>query len=169
MPACRRRSLLVVSALLALAAAGCSRGSSPGATPPPPAQGPAVTPPAAPTAEATPEHATGTEDRATPPEDAGAPQRFLVRLSGVRCIAAPCPTHLAEPLGQQGAEPLQVHELDFAAAGLTDAQRDAVLARMDRTPGVKLEARVGVRPKAGPAGDATVLYVTRLLEPAPAR
>jgi hypothetical protein len=88
---------------------------------------------------------------------------YAVRDAGVRCIAAPCPSYSAVREGAPaGTEPLPVHELDLAPLGLGEEQQAALLERMTRES-VRMEATVSVRPKAGPAGDATVLRVLRQL------
>jgi hypothetical protein len=104
------------------------------------------------------------------PETAGAPAAggtvYEVQLSGVRCIAAPCPTHLARPVNQPDADAVQVHELDLSALNMPEERQQALLQRMNEGS-VKVVARVGFRQKAGPAGDATVLKVTQLVDEKP--
>ena len=95
-----------------------------------------------------------------PPEgDTGAPQVLLLKDSGVRCITFPCPSYSVQAQGAAG--PREVHELDLSALP-SDAERERVQEGVQK--GVRVEGTLSVRTKAGPAGDATVLRVTRLLK-----
>ena len=95
-----------------------------------------------------------------PPEgDTGASQVLLLKDSGVRCITFPCPSYSVQAPGQKEAR--EVHELDLAALG-SDEERERVQAEVAN--GIRVEGTLSVRAKAGPAGDATVLRVTRLLK-----
>jgi hypothetical protein len=169
------RPLLLAALALGLTA-GCnnqqgaqqpSTTNEPGSAAPAPAQ-PAQ--PAQPTQPAQPPSEPGTGGAQQPAEGtAAAPQGavtvYEVQLSGVRCIAAPCPTHLARPVNNPG-DSVQVHELDLAGLNLPEERQQALLRRMEQGS-VRVEARVDVRPKAGPAGDATVLKVTKVVDDKP--
>lgn len=88
---------------------------------------------------------------------------WLVRNSGVRCVAAPCPTYLARKAdAPEDADALQVHELDLSALGLSEERQAELLEETTRRE-LRVEAWVSVTPDAGPAGAATVLHVTQLL------
>jgi hypothetical protein len=105
-------------------------------------------------------------ERAAREEGAGAigTQTFIVRGSGVRCAKAPCPFYLASrPGALEGTEPVQVHELDLSALGLSEEEQAALLTEATRGQ-VTVEGTLVTRPEAGPGGAATVLRVTRVLE-----
>ncbi len=90
---------------------------------------------------------------------------YVVRNSGIRCIAPPCPTHLAVPVSNPSAEAIQIHEIDFGAVGLTQDKMEEAMRKADESPdGLKVEASIEKHEKAGPAGDATVLRVKKLLQ-----
>ncbi len=95
----------------------------------------------------------------------GQPVTYTVRNSGVRCIAAPCPTHRAQPVSPPDAEEILIHEIDFQDINPSEEQRTALMEKADGTPeGLKVEAVLVTKPKAGPAGDATVLRVKKVLQ-----
>ena len=146
-----RRALLCLSALTAVA---CQQPpASQGRTPRPQPQ------PAQPTRSVPmPTRAPPTEP---PAEAGGEPRTLLLQDSGLRCITFPCPIYSVQPVGEAPGEPRQVHELDLSALG-SDAERERVEEGVAR--GVRVEGTLSVRRKAGPAGDATVLRVTRLLK-----
>lgn len=110
--------------------------------------------------------ATGEAAQGPQQPQEGAVAVYEVRISGVRCIAAPCPTHTAQPVSPPGADAVQIHEVDFSALNLPAERVEALNRRMDEGS-VKVEARIGTRPKAGPAGAATVLRVTKVIDPQP--
>jgi hypothetical protein len=95
---------------------------------------------------------------------AGAPVVFFVRDSGVRCMAAPCPAYIATRPDRPNEDGLQVTDIDLAALNLADERRTSLLEATHTSTGIKVEATVVIIPKAGPAGDATVLRVTKLVE-----
>jgi hypothetical protein len=101
------------------------------------------------------------DDTASKPPDTatGAAQPFLLRDSGVRCVTFPCPSYSVQAPGQQEAR--EVHELDLGALG-SDEERERVQEGVAH--GIRVEGTLSVRAKAGPAGSATVLRVTRLLK-----
>lgn len=131
--------------------AGCSKQSP---TPEEP-----MNPPSKPTQTDSPSGGTPGTTQA-----AGQPEAYVVRNSGIRCIAPPCPTHLAQPVANPGADAIQIHEIDFGALGLTQDKLDEFMRKVDETPeGLKVEALIDKQPNAGPAGDATVLRVKKVL------
>lgn len=95
----------------------------------------------------------------------GQPVAYVVKNSGIRCIAPPCPTHIAKPVNDPNAEGIQIHEIDFEESGLAEDKREEAMRRADESAeGLKVEAVLDKRLKAGPAGDATVLKVKKLLQ-----
>ncbi|WNG13499.1 DUF6748 domain-containing protein [Cystobacter fuscus] len=130
-----------------------------------------------PAVEARPAESGGTPAAPTPaPEDttpgqdvsggttAARPVIYIVKDSGVRCIAAPCPSLVARPADDPKSEGLSITDLDLSALGLTDEQRERLMEKVHQGAGLKVEASVGNVPHAGPAGTATVLRVTRVVE-----
>jgi hypothetical protein len=90
---------------------------------------------------------------------------YTVRNSGIRCFAPPCPTHLAVPVSNPDAEAIQIHEIDFQDVNPSEDQRVEFMRKADETPeGLKVEAVLEKMPNAGPAGDATVLRVKKVLQ-----
>lgn len=100
---------------------------------------------------------------AAAPTDRG-PAVFFVKNSGVRCITHPCPTFVVTRPDRPGAEPLQVHELDLSALNVDDEKRNQLELATFHEPGLKVEATLDTVRNAGPAGDATVLRVSKLVE-----
>ena len=100
-------------------------------------------------------------DPSIPPAEGelGRPQALLLKDSGVRCITFPCPSYSVQAAGEQGSR--AVHVLDLSALG-SDAERERVQRGLEQ--GVRVEGTLAIRMRAGPAGDATVLRVTRLLK-----
>lgn len=95
----------------------------------------------------------------------GQPVAYTVRNSGIRCIAPPCPTHLAVPVSNPDADAIQIHEIDFQDIQPSEEQRVELMRKADETPeGLKVEAVLVKQPEAGPAGDATVLRVKKVLQ-----
>ncbi|MBF5045254.1 hypothetical protein FGE12_22810 [Aggregicoccus sp. 17bor-14] len=156
-----RRALSCLA--LASALAACQTPASSPAAPSPAAPGAvhAASAPdagaqdAAPAAAQRPTHPT--DEAARMPSDGA--QTLLLKDSGVRCITFPCPSYSVQAPGEK--EPREVHELDLSALG-SDAEREGVQKALQQ--GVRVEGTLSVRPKAGPAGDATVLRVTRVLK-----
>ena len=156
----RHATLPAVLALGLLA--GCNRSAQPTA----PAEAPSEGTPSA-RLESPPPSESPVNDTepgtAQAPEQAG-PAVFFVKASGIRCIAAPCPTFTASRPDKPGEDELMVHELDLSALNVGEEKREELRLATERPPGLKVEATVDIRPKAGPAGDATVLRVTRVIE-----
>lgn len=103
----------------------------------------------------------------TPSTEAGQGQTviYIVKNSGIRCIAAPCPTHIAKPADKPDAEGIQIHELDFQDLNPSEEKREELRRKADESPeGLKVEAVLEKKLKAGPAGDATVLRVKKVLQ-----
>ena len=92
------------------------------------------------------------------------PAVFFVRDSGVRCMAAPCPSFIATRADKPDPEGLQVTDVDLSALNVSEEKRVALLEAVHMHPGIKVEATVDTVPNAGPAGAATVLRVTRVVE-----
>lgn len=157
---------LWLSVLCLSLAAGCAKQS-----PTPEAPMPDSSKPAQP--ESPPVGSTATKSGleqpsgGTPGTEAGQAQAvtYLVRDSGIRCIAPPCPSYLAVPEGDPKAEAIQIHELDFEALQPTDEKREELMRMASESPkGLKVEAVLDKQLKAGPAGDATVLRVKKVLK-----
>ncbi|QRN96965.1 hypothetical protein JRI60_49735 [Archangium violaceum] len=157
------RQPLVAAALAFSLLVGCSRNT--------PESRPAESG-GTPTERATPStNPTGEPPPSEPPSggtaaaaNAGTPVVYIVKDSGVRCMAAPCPTFIATRADRPNEDGLQITDVDLAALGF-NAERSASLMEATHTPtGLKVEATVVTVPKAGPAGDATVLRVTRVIE-----
>jgi hypothetical protein len=90
---------------------------------------------------------------------------YVVRNSGIRCIAPPCPTHLAQPVSNPDGDAIQIHEIDFQDINPSEEQRTELMRKADEAPeGLKVEAVLETKLKAGPAGDATVLRVKKVLQ-----
>ena len=88
-----------------------------------------------------------------------------MRNSGVRCITTPCPFYTAHKEGApEGTDDLRVHELDLSALGLSEEKQAELVDQTNRVPGLEVEASVTVQPDAGPAGAATVLRISRVLQ-----
>lgn len=110
-----------------------------------------------PTQPANPSDGTGQQQ--------GSPVAYVVKNSGIRCIAPPCPTYIARPASDPNAEGIQIHELDFQDIAPTQEKREELTNIADTSPdGLKVEAVLEKKLKAGPAGDATVLRVKKVLQ-----
>jgi hypothetical protein len=92
------------------------------------------------------------------------PAVFFVKNSGVRCITHPCPTFLVTRPDRPGQDALQVHELDMSALNVDDEKRNQLELATFHEPGLKVEATLDTVRNAGPAGDATVLRVRKVVE-----
>lgn len=142
---------LVLSALCLGLVAGCSRPATPETTP--------MTDTSKTSAQPEGPSAGTTSAEAAP----GQPVVYLVRNSGIRCIAPPCPTHLAVPADKPDTDAIQIHEVDLSEVATTPEQSEQLMAKLDEGPGVKVEAILTQQKNAGPAGDATVLRVKRVV------
>lgn len=103
----------------------------------------------------------------TPTTGAGQGQQavYTIRNSGIRCFAPPCPTHLAQPASDPTGDAIQIHEIDFQDINPSEQQRETLMRKADESPeGLKVEAVLEKKLKAGPAGDATVLRVKKVLQ-----
>jgi hypothetical protein len=89
---------------------------------------------------------------------------YYVRDSGIRCIAPPCPAFIATRPDRPNEDGIQITDIDLHALGLSEEKRDSVLEATHTAPGIKVEAVLGVGASAGPAGNAKILRITRLLE-----
>jgi hypothetical protein len=95
----------------------------------------------------------------------GQPVAYMVRNSGIRCIAPPCPTHLAVPVSNPNADAIQIHELDFEALNPSQEKREEFMRKADESPdGLRVEAVIEKKANAGPAGEATILRVKKVLQ-----
>lgn len=165
---------LLLSALALGLAAGCAKppasqteaSNEPGTAAQAPAPRAVQQPPSEPgsggtAGEAAPSTPPTQEDTAMPKESQ--PAVYFVQISGVRCIAAPCPTHNATPVNNPDGESIQIHEVDLSALNLPEARVEALNRQMQEGR-LKVEATISKRLKAGPAGDATVLHVKKVVD-----
>ncbi len=97
-------------------------------------------------------------------EQAAQPKAYVVRDSGVRCFTTPCPSYTAMPVNDPGGDAIQIHELEFGDMNLTQDKVEGYMLQASQGAGLKVEATLEVKPKAGPAGDATVLRVKQVLQ-----
>jgi hypothetical protein len=95
---------------------------------------------------------------------ASTPAVYFVKDSGVRCIAAPCPSFLATRADRPNEDALKVTDVDLSALGVNDEKRAGILQATHGNAGLKVEATVQTVPNAGPGGAATVLRVSKLVE-----
>jgi hypothetical protein len=106
----------------------------------------------------------GTPDPQAGGAGKGQQAAYIVRNSGIRCIAPPCPSYLAQPVAQPDVDAIQIHEIDFSALNASEEQRAEFMHKADGTPeGLRVEAVLDKQLNAGPAGDATVLRVKKVL------
>ena len=92
------------------------------------------------------------------------PTVYIVKNSGVRCITTPCPYYNAFRADAPDEDPIKVHELDWAlVTGGDEAKKDALVHQLALPAGLKVEATLGERQNAGPAGTATVLRPSKVL------
>ena len=89
---------------------------------------------------------------------------YIVKDSGVRCITVPCPVFNAYRAGAPDAAAIPVHELDLSAVTGGDQSREEPLRLKVAGEGLKVAASLGRRENAGPAGAATVLRVSKVVE-----
>ncbi len=126
-----------------------------------------VTPDAMPNDSKTPTQQTNPSG-GTPSTGAGQqgqPVAYVVKDSGIRCIAPPCPSHIAKPMNDPNAEGIKIHEIDFQDLNLSEENHAELMNKADTSPdGLKVEAVLEKKLKAGPAGDATVLRVKKVLQ-----
>jgi hypothetical protein len=143
---------LLLSVLCLGLVAGCSKPISSDPMP----ENPQTTP----TQPATPSGDTPSTEAA--PKQSGT---YIVKNSGIRCIAPPCPTHIATPVGNPDAEGIKIHEIDFQDLNPSQEKREELMRKADESPeGLKVEAVLETKLKAGPAGDATVLRVKKIAQ-----
>lgn len=161
---------LLLAALALGFAAGCTTPSSPNAPPSNEPGTPSTESAARPAENAPPKgNEPGTEAAPTPTPTTGGDVKqgesavYMVKDSGVRCIAPPCPSYNATRVDKPDAEPIPIHELDLSAVtGGNDEQANALVSQTQMGKGLKVEATLETRPNAGPAGAATVLKASRL-------
>ncbi|WP_163781155.1 DUF6748 domain-containing protein [Myxococcus vastator] len=147
---------LVLAALVLGFVSGCSK-------PPAATSSPAASEKAPPSSE------NGTPAMSPPPSNNDSqPQQgestvYIVKDSGVRCFAPPCPTYNAFPVDAPDAEPIPVHELELSAVTKgSDAQMEALIRKTLDGTGLKVQGTLETRPNAGPAGAATVLRASKV-------
>lgn len=149
-----RRSLVLAALVLGFVS-GCSK--PPAATSSPPAS-----------ASATPSSENGTPTMNSPSNNDSQPKQgesavYIVKDSGVRCFAPPCPTYNAFPVDKPDAEPIPVHELELSAVTKgSDEQTEALIRKTVDGTGLKVQGTLETRPNAGPAGAATVLRASKV-------
>ena len=99
--------------------------------------------------------------KANPPpggEKATSGETWSVRDNGKRCIVAPCPTWTAT----SGAKEVEITGIDLTGAKLAESEIEA--ARQSILSGkAKAKGSIETVPKAGPAGDGTVLFVVEVV------
>ncbi len=89
---------------------------------------------------------------------------YLLRSTGLRCVAAPCPYYEAKDVAAPAdAAPTQVHALELSALELSDKARTKLEEQLTKG-GVRAFGRFELQEKAGPAGDAVVFWVKELRE-----
>ena len=148
------RSLLLAALVLGFVS-GCSK--PPAATAAPPAS-----------ENAPPSSENGTPTMNAPPTNDSQPKQgestvYIVKDSGVRCFAPPCPTYNAFPVDKPDAEPIPVHELELGAVTKgSDEQTEALIRKTLDGTGLKVQGTLETRPNAGPAGAATVLRASKV-------
>ncbi|QDE65725.1 MULTISPECIES: DUF6748 domain-containing protein [Myxococcus] len=149
-----RRSLVLAALVLGFVS-GCSK--PPAATSSPPAS-----------ENGTPSSENGTPTMTPPPSNDSQPKQgesavYIVKDSGVRCFAPPCPTYNAFPVDKPDAEPIPVHELELSAVTKgSDEQTGALIRKTLDGTGLKIQGTLETRPNAGPAGAATVLRASKV-------
>ncbi|KFA94797.1 DUF6748 domain-containing protein [Archangium violaceum] len=159
-----RQPLLTAALALGLLA-GCSKGNTPETPRAAESGGTASAPMDKPTTDKpapAPESPSG--GTAAAPSAERGPAVFFIRNSGVRCMTTPCPYFIATRPDRPGDEPIQVHEVDTAALGVSDEKRNSIMEAANGNPGLKVEGTLDTVPNAGPAGAATVLRIRRVVE-----
>ncbi|MCP3136755.1 DUF6748 domain-containing protein [Pyxidicoccus xibeiensis] len=161
---------LLLAALALGFAAGCSNNKpAPSSAPPPSEPGTAAAPgtQAPPPTAAAPQNEPGTAAPTPNPEaevKTGESAVYIVKNSGIRCIAPPCPSYTAARVDKPGSDALMIHEVDLTAlAGGSDERLQSLMQQTEMGEGLKVEATLDIQKNAGPAGDATVLRATRLV------
>ena len=87
---------------------------------------------------------------------------YLVRSNGVVCITFPCPSLDLVPIDPPGPTET-VTDLDVSRVARSEQEKAALMKCVFSKGGLKVNGFVEVVPKAGPAGDARVFRVTRVL------
>ncbi|AGC41598.1 putative lipoprotein [Myxococcus stipitatus DSM 14675] len=159
---------LLLAALALGFAAGCSKPSS---TPPTPSNEPG-TPSAGDSKQpSTPPAPSGDQSGTpVPPSPQGNTNEvkmgestvYIVKDSGIRCIAPPCPSYNAFLADKPDMDAIPIHELDLSAVSGGSEQQLESLMQRTVAGGLKIQGVLETRPKAGPAGDATVLRATKV-------
>ncbi len=159
------RPLLLAALILGLAS-GCSK--PPGASSAPPLASENGTPSSEPAGNAAPRDSENGTPTMNAPTNGSQPKQgesttYIVKDSGVRCFAPPCPTYNAFPADTPDAEPIPVHELELSAVteGSDEKTESLIRKTLDGT-GLKVQGTLETRPNAGPAGAATVLRASKV-------
>ena len=146
---------LVLAALVVGFVSGCSKPPAATSSPLASESGPPSSENGTPTMPPPPSH----DSQPKPGESAV----YIVKDSGVRCFAPPCPTYNAFPVDKPDAEPIPVHELELSAVTKgSDEQTDALIRKTLDGTGLKIQGTLETRPNAGPAGAATVLRASKV-------
>jgi|GEM_PF-1452092 len=160
---------LLLAALALGFAAGCSKPSASSSTPSnEPGTPSGDSRPAAENAAPPSGDQSGTPVAPPPPPGNGGEAKagesavYIVKDSGIRCIAPPCPSYNAVLADKPDMDAIPVHELDLSAVtGGSEQQMESLMQRTT-AGGLKVRGSLETRPKAGPAGDATVLRASKL-------
>lgn len=164
------RHPLLAAALAFGLLAGCSRNTpesrpdESGGTPPAPMEPTQPKPAESPSNAVKPSDETPSGGTAAKGDAASTPTVYFVRDSGIRCIAPPCPSYLASRPDRPDEDALKVTDVDLSALGLTDENRNNLMAATHGPVGLKVEATVQTVPHAGPGGAATILRVSKVVE-----
>jgi len=78
-------------------------------------------------------------------------------------MTTPCPTYNASRPDRPNEDPMPVTDVDLSALPMSEEKR-AGLLEATMHAGIKVEATVETVPNAGPAGAATVLRVSKLVQ-----
>ncbi|MFP2928790.1 DUF6748 domain-containing protein [Pyxidicoccus sp. 3LG] len=163
---------LLLAALALGFASGCSNSKPPASSSPPPSEpGTAAAPETRAPEAAPPRDEPGTAvptpapSNGTPEVKSGESAVYIVRNSGIRCIAPPCPSYTAARVDKPGSDALMIHEIDLSAlTGGSDERMQSLMQQTEMGEGLKVEATLEIQKNAGPAGDATLLRATRLVK-----
>jgi hypothetical protein len=86
---------------------------------------------------------------------------YLLRDTGKRCFAAPCPSWAAVDVETRIEK--EITGVDLGALGLDARKHEDARARV-LAGQVWVRGQIKTVPKAGPAGDGTVLFVSAIVE-----
>lgn len=117
-------------------------------------------PAASPELNASPEPTASPEPAASPEEDER--PLYLLRDTGKRCFAAPCPSWAAVDVESRVER--EITGIDLSGLALDGKAKEAARRRV-LAGQVWVRGEIKTVPKQGPAGDGTVLAVDALVEP----